>query len=106
MSLTGHRSAEREAARLRHPAMRQPIDLDLMRRREADRLTDAGHPWPVEAAMIIATRGRMGLDRREFCDALGVPEALLIQLEDGGPPSPSSAGPSRTVTDVSARRGE
>jgi DNA-binding transcriptional regulator YiaG len=75
--------ARRAASRLRHPAMRQAIDLDRMRRREAARLAEEGHPWPVEAAMILAARGRMGLDRTAFAATLGVPEQVVTDLEEG-----------------------
>jgi DNA-binding XRE family transcriptional regulator len=74
---------ERAAARSRHPALGHAIDLDLMRRREAQRMSEAGHPWPDEAALLIAARGRLGLDRDRFADVVGVPEPTIARIEDG-----------------------
>ena len=78
---------ERDEGRLRHPALRIGIDLDLMRRREADRLADAGHPWPAQAALLLAARGRLGLDRQQFADAVGIPESIVATIEDGVDPT-------------------
>ena len=74
---------EQDGARLRHPSLRLPIDLT--RRRAADRLAAAGHPWPAQAALLIAARVRLGLDRSEFAAAVGVPESIVATLEDGIP---------------------
>jgi hypothetical protein len=89
------RTDEREAARARHPAVRRmAIDLDRMRRREADRLAAEGHAWPEQAALLLAARGRTGLDRRAFAAAVGVPEATIALIEDGPVPS-DAAGPAQ-----------
>jgi DNA-binding transcriptional regulator YiaG len=89
--------AEREAARSRHPSMHMAIDLDRMRRREAQRLAAAGHPWPHQAALLVAARGRTGLDRAGFATSLGVPEAVVAAIEDGTPVD-AAAGARRLVS--------
>ena len=54
-----------------------------MTARLADRLASEGHPWPDFAAAVIAERGRRGLDRKAFAEAMAVSEEMLAGVEDG-----------------------
>lgn len=48
-----------------------------------ERLKQEEHPWPEMAATLMAARARMGLDRVEFAQTLGVEVAVIAGLEDG-----------------------
>jgi hypothetical protein len=56
-----------------------------MARRVADRLRSEGHPWPDEAAALLAERGRLGLDRKSFARHFGIDPIRLAAVEDGDP---------------------
>jgi hypothetical protein len=53
--------------------------------RVADRLRAEGHPWPDEAAALLAERGRLGLDRKSFARHFGIDPIRLAAVEDGNP---------------------
>ena len=74
---------ERAAARARHPSARWPVDVGQMQRRIAADLARSGHPWPARAALLLAVRGRLGLDRRRFAALVEVPEEVVAAVEDG-----------------------
>jgi hypothetical protein len=54
-----------------------------MTRRVAEQLRSEGHPWPDEAAAMLAQRGRLGLDRASYARHLGIDPLRLAALEDG-----------------------
>lgn len=74
---------ERRRAQASHPAAHWSADLSLARRRMIERLRHEQHPWPEMAATLLAARGRMGLDRDEFAQSLGIEIAVIAGLEDG-----------------------
>ncbi|HET7487020.1 MAG TPA: hypothetical protein VFJ85_03770 [Acidimicrobiales bacterium] len=76
-------TAARDAARRRHPSARWPLDVGRMQARIAADLAAAGHPWPARAAALLATRGRLGLDRAAFAELLEVPENAVAAMEEG-----------------------
>jgi len=49
----------------------------------AEHLDSEGHPWPDFAAAVLAERGRRGLDRNAFAEALAVSAEMLAGVEDG-----------------------
>jgi hypothetical protein len=55
-----------------------------MTARLTERLASEGHPWPdFAAAAVLAERGRRGLGRKAFAEALAVSEEMLAGVEDG-----------------------
>ena len=58
-------------------------DMGRFARQLAHRLHHDGHPWPDLAAALLTARGTAGLDTDAFAEQLGLPTALLAQLEDG-----------------------
>jgi hypothetical protein len=76
-------TAERAAARRRHPCMRSPVGEDHVHRRVAAALGRAGAPHPEVAAAILAVRGVAGLEPEAFARRAGVDAALLRRAEAG-----------------------
>lgn len=54
-----------------------------MAARMAERLASEGHPWPDQAAALLAERGRRGLDRAAYAAAAGVPLHEVVAIEEG-----------------------
>ncbi len=75
---------ERSAALRRHPAARAPAHgRGRLIAAVRDQLGAKGVPHPEVAAVVLAERGRRGLDRQEFAQAMHITVERLEQIEAG-----------------------
>ena len=70
-------------ARTRHPAGQWHPDMERLRRRMAVELAKEGHRWPEVAATLLAARGSLDLDRRQFAALLRVSAEIVAGVEEG-----------------------